>query len=327
MIEKLYYNKKININESLNLIFNSENVVHKALLISKINEDMYDAKKINEVRRYIKKNAKKLKPFKNSLDTCGTGGDGKKTLNISTAVALLLASMGIKISKHGNKAASSKSGSTDVLQELGVKMYSDEENIHKSLNNDNFVYLNAPNFLPDLRHVGEARKLLGFKTFFNLIGPTLNPLQANFQIIGAFNEKAAKTIAGLLYINKIKNFKVFSSKDGLDEISIFSPTIVFEKSKNKINKKIYNNNNYKKYLTKKSPSFDQIIGKDAKYNANKIIDMFEGKKDSYRDIVVINSIYGLKTIKPNINFEKAYELINNILDNKVSINFLHNITK
>ena len=238
MIEELYYNKNYNLKKAIELIFTSDNQIHTGLMISKLNENMYDSEMINKVRNYIKKNSIKIKPYPNSLDTCGTGGDGKKTLNISTTVGLLIASTGIKISKHGNRAASSLSGSSDILNELGFKMENNENRIHKSIKKHNFTYLNAPNFYPILKNVGVVRKSLGFKTFFNMMGPTLNPLQANYQIVGAFNEKAAKTIAEILLMNKLKNFKVFSSEDGLDEISIFSPTTVWQKTKNnKIEKK------------------------------------------------------------------------------------------
>ncbi len=232
MIEKLYYNKSYNLKKAIELIFTSENLMHKGLIISKLNENMYDSGMINEIRNYIKTNSINIKPYPNSLDTCGTGGDGKKTLNISTTVGLLIASTGIKVSKHGNRAASSLSGSSDILKELGFKMENNENKIHKDIKKNNFIYLNAPNFYPILKNVGEVRKLLGFKTFFNMLGPTLNPLQASYQIVGAFNENAARTIAEILLLNKLKNFKVFSSDDGLDEISIFSPTTMWQKTKN-----------------------------------------------------------------------------------------------
>ena len=168
MIENLYYNKNFDLNEAIDFVFSSDNPVHQGLIISKLNEDMYNPQLIDEFRKYIKKKSTKIKPFYNSLDTCGTGGDGKKTLNISTTVALLLASIGIKISKHGNRAASSLSGSSDILNELGIKMEFRENKIIGNLKKNNFTYLNAPNFYPILKNVAETRKLLGFKTFFNI---------------------------------------------------------------------------------------------------------------------------------------------------------------
>ena len=328
MIEELYYNKNYNLKKAIELIFTSDNQIHTGLMISKLNENMYDSEMINKVRNYIKKNSIKIKPYPNSLDTCGTGGDGKKTLNISTTVGLLIASTGIKISKHGNRAASSLSGSSDILNELGFKMENNENRIHKSIKKHNFTYLNAPNFYPLLKNVGVVRKSLGFKTFFNMMGPTLNPLQANYQIVGAFNEKAAKTIAEILLMNKLKNFKVFSSEDGLDEISIFSPTTVWQKTKNnKIEKKKIDNKKFAKFLCKKNLSFEDIKGKDAKYNAKKLINFFEGKKNSYRDIVIINAIYGILTIDQNKTFNEAYEILTSLIDSKRSLDHLNNMCK
>ena len=326
MIENLYYNKNYNLNEAIDFVFSSDNPVHQGLIISKLNEDMYNPQLIDEFRKYIKKKSTKIKPFYNSLDTCGTGGDGKKTLNISTTVALLLASIGIKISKHGNRAASSLSGSSDILNELGIKMEFKEDKIFKSLEKNNFTYLNAPNFYPILKNVAETRKLLGFKTFFNMIGPTLNPLQTKFQIVGTFNEKSCKAIAEILLKNKLKNFKVFTSDDGLDEISIFSNTTVWEKTtNNQIKKKNIDHHKFRKYLSQKNLSFEDIKGKEAKYNAKKLIDFFEGKRNSYRDIVIINAIYGILTIDQNKKFNEAYEMLVSSIDSKRSLDHLNKI--
>jgi anthranilate phosphoribosyltransferase len=326
MIENLYYNKNFDLNEAIDFVFSSNNPVHQGLIISKLNENMYNAKLIDEFRKYIKKRSIKIKPFYNSLDTCGTGGDGKKTLNISTTVALLLASIGIKISKHGNRAASSLSGSSDILNELGIKMEFKEEKIMKNLDKNNFAYLNAPNFYPILKNVAETRKLLGFKTFFNMIGPTLNPLQTKYQIIGTFNEKSCKAIAEILLKNKLKNFKVFTSDDGLDEISIFSNTTIWEKTTNdKIRKKKINHHKFRKYLSQKSLSFEDIKGKEPKYNAKKLINFFEGKKNSYRDIVIINAIYGILTVDQNKQFDEAYEMLVSSIDSKQSLDHLNKI--
>ena len=161
-----------------------------------------------------------------------------------------------------------------------------------------------------------------------MMGPTLNPLKANYQIVGAFNEKAAKTIAEILLMNKLKNFKVFSSEDGLDEISIFSPTTVWQKTKNnKIEKKKIDNKKFAKFLCKKNLSFEDIKGKDAKYNAKKLINFFEGKKNSYRDIVIINAIYGILTIDQNKTFNEAYEILTSLIDSKRSLDHLNNMCK
>ena len=326
MIENLYYNKNFDLNEAIDFVFSSDNPVHQGLIISKLNENMYDPELIDEFRKYIKKKSKKIKPFYNSLDTCGTGGDGKKTLNISTTVALLLASIGIKISKHGNRAASSLSGSSDILNELGIKMEFKENKIIGNLKKNNFTYLNAPNFYPILKNVAETRKLLGFKTFFNMIGPTLNPLQTKYQIVGTFDKKSCKAIAEILLKNKLRNFKVFTSDDGLDEISIFSNTTMWEKTtSNQIKRKKIDHHKFRRYLSQKNLSFDDIKGKEPKYNAKKLINLFEGKKNNYRDMVIINAIYGVLTIDQNKKFDEAYEILVSSIDSKQSLDHLNKI--
>jgi anthranilate phosphoribosyltransferase len=201
-----------------------------------------------------------------------------------------------------------------------------EDKIFKSLEKNNFTYLNAPNFYPILKNVAETRKLLGFKTFFNMIGPTLNPLQTKFQIVGTFNEKSCKAIAEILLKNKLKNFKVFTSDDGLDEISIFSNTTVWEKTaNNQIKKKKIDHHKFRKYLSQKNLSFEDIKGKESKYNAKKLINFFEGKRNSYRDIVIINAIYGILTIDQNKKFNEAYEMLVSSIDSKRSLDHLNKI--
>ena len=125
----------------------------------------------------------------NAIDTCGTGGDGKNTLNISTASALLLASMGIKVAKHGNKAVSSKCGSGDVLERLNININLDANKVEKSINELNFGFMFAPNYHAAMKYVGPTRKKIGKRTIFNMIGPLSNPAFVQRQVVGVFDKK------------------------------------------------------------------------------------------------------------------------------------------
>ena len=249
-----------NLNLVINYLFNTENISHQAIIINELTRKIQSKDVLVTLRKYIYSKSNKIKSYSNSLDTCGTGGDGLKTLNISTTVAILLSSVGIPIAKHGNRAASSNSGSSDVINELGINNPSKSNEIHNQIKKKNFVYLNAPLFYPNLGKVAQIRKQLGFKTIFNFMGPTLNPLGAKYQLLGTVDKNSAEIMCKILSEIKLKNFKIFYSHEGLDEISLFSPTTFLIKDKSKIKKQTISQNYYKKYLNK-VPKFSQIKGK------------------------------------------------------------------
>ncbi len=323
-IDKIITNK--NARDAIDYLFKSENLAHQAIIIHQLNNFINDNKVLIILRDYIYKNSNKIKSYSNSLDTCGTGGDGMKTLNISTSVALLISSVGIPIAKHGNRAASSSSGSSDIISELNIKSEKNELKIHQNIRKNNFAYLNAPLFYPDLGKIAQVRKLIQTKTIFNYMGPTLNPLGAKYQILGTINKQSAKIMAGILQRINLKNFSVFYSHDGLDEISIFSPTTFFFKKDKRIIKKTISNRKFSKYLCKK-PNFKDIKGKLPKYNAKRLIELFQGKKDSYRDMVIINSIYAMMVIKPKLKFDDCYDILTNAIDNGDTYKHLESIKK
>ena len=146
----------------------------------------------------IKKKANIIKGFSNSFDTCGTGGDGSKTFNISTISAIVTAASGICVAKHGNKAVSSLTGSADVLSELGVNINLDENKIIDCLNKINLCFLFAPNFHPILKNVADIRKKIGKRTIFNILGPLLSPVECKKQIIGVYDANILLNVAEVL---------------------------------------------------------------------------------------------------------------------------------
>ena len=317
---------KKNIKYVIKYLFHTDNITHQAIIIHQLNKLINDSDILLSLRNYIFKNSNKIKQYPNSLDTCGTGGDGLKTLNISTTVAILLSSVGIPIAKHGNRAASSLSGSSDIISELKIPNERHSKKIIKRIPNDKFVYLNAPFFYPNLSRVGEVRKKIGIKTIFNYMGPTLNPLGAKFQILGTIDKGSAEIMSKILSKIKNKKFTIFFSEDGLDEISIFAPTNFYFKKEKSITKRKISHMVYKKYLTSKL-NFKDIKGGLPSYNANRLIELFQGKKDSYRDITIINSIYAMQTIKPDYQFDNCFEILSNSLDNSIALNHLNKIKK
>ena len=167
---------------------------------------------------YILREKSKRVEINNCIDTCGTGGDGMNTLNISTASALLLASMGVKVAKHGNKAVSSKCGSGDVLDELNINVNLEPEQIKDQIIKHNFGFMFAPNYHSAMKYVGPTRKKIGKRTIFNMIGPLSSPALVERQVVGVFDKKLLGLFADALKNLNIKVSWIVCSEDGLDEI-------------------------------------------------------------------------------------------------------------
>jgi len=181
---------------------------------------------------YVLRDKSKRVNVKDCVDTCGTGGDGMNTLNISTASALLLASMGIKVAKHGNKAVSSKCGSGDVLEALNIKIDLEPKDIEKQINKNNFGFMFAPNYHSAMKFVGPTRKKIGKRTIFNMIGPLSSPALVERQVVGVFDKKLLKIFAEALNNLDIKFAWIVNSEDGLDEISPYAKTNVVQLKNN-----------------------------------------------------------------------------------------------
>ena len=166
----------------------------------------------------------------NTIDLCGTGGDGKDTFNISTLASFVAAGAGIKVAKHGNYGVSSISGSSNVMEKLGVKFSNDGEFIEKCIDKAGIAILHAPLFHPAMKNVGPIRKELGVKTFFNMLGPMVNPSFPKNQLVGVFNLELAR-MYGYLYQNTDVNFSILHSLDGYDEVSLTGPTKIITSTK------------------------------------------------------------------------------------------------
>ncbi len=164
----------------------------------------------------------------NTIDVCGTGGDGKNTFNISTISAFVIAGAGYKVAKHGNYGVSSSVGSSNILEHLGYKFTNKEDILKKQLDESNFCMMHAPLFHPAMKNVAPVRKELGVKTFFNMLGPLVNPSSPNNQLIGVFNSEIAR-IYNYLLQGSIQSYKILHSLDGYDEISLTGPFKVISK--------------------------------------------------------------------------------------------------
>ena len=165
----------------------------------------------------------------NTIDLCGTGGDGKDTFNISTLASFVSAGAGIKVAKHGNYGVSSISGSSNVMEKLGVKFSNDTDFLEKCIDQAGICILHAPLFHPAMKNVGPIRKELGIRTFFNMLGPMINPSFPKNQLVGVYNLELARKYA-YLYQNTDINFTILHSLDGYDEVSLTCPTKTITKS-------------------------------------------------------------------------------------------------
>jgi anthranilate phosphoribosyltransferase len=219
------------------------------------------------------------------LDTCGTGGDGKGTLNISTLAAIVAASGGITVAKHGNRAASSKSGSADLFEKLGVKIDASPAAIDRCFKEANIAFLFAPNFHPALKHAAPVRKELGFRTIFNILGPLCNPAGANVQTLGVPMQSLVTLMASALVNMGSKGVISFCSFDGMDEISPCGETAVVHATPAGTRTFVISPEEFK--IAKARPS--DLEGGDADANAKRAMALLKGEKSAYRDAVVLNS--------------------------------------
>lgn len=250
----------------------------------------------------------------NLIDTCGTGGDGAKTFNISTAVAIIAASGGAKVAKHGNRAVSSKSGSADVLTELGIKIDFDKNESKKIIEENGMAFLFAPKYNGAMKNVASERKELGTRTIFNLIGPLSNPAPLTGQLMGVYDGSLIKTAGEVLLNLGLERAMVVHGDDGLDEITTTTTTDVCEVKDGKLI-------TYKldpEKLGIKKAALEEIKGGDAKENAQIILRILKGEKGAPRDIVVLNSAAALYVAKITDSLEEGIKKAAELIDSGVA---------
>ena len=251
----------------------------------------------------LREKASRVRSDENTIDTCGTGGDGKNSLNISTAAAITLSSLGVKVAKHGNKAVSSNCGSADVLEALKIDINCKPNEAENNLKKFNFAFMFAPNYHLAMKFVGPARKKMGKKTIFNLIGPLSSPAQVKRQVIGVYDYKWMKPFAEALKENKVIHAYIVHSEDGMDEISPFAKTKVVELKEGKIREFFINPNKLGvKFINK-----DNLKGKNAEFNSKKIIEIFKGTSNEFSISVALNTAAGLIVSGKVNNFETAFQ--------------------
>jgi anthranilate phosphoribosyltransferase len=236
----------------------------------------------------------------NTIDLCGTGGDGKNTFNISTLSSFVVAGAGYKVAKHGNYGVSSVSGSSNVLEHLGFRFTNDQDLLKKQLNKANIAFLHAPLFHPAMKSVAPIRKELGVKTFFNMLGPLVNPSLPQNQIVGVFDLKVMR-LYHYIYQDLKRNYSIIHSLDGYDEISLTSSFKVIRNTKEEI-------------LAPESIGLErlkqeQISGGASIEDAAQIfLNVLKNKAtDAQKKVVIANSAMAIQCIQPESRIEDCIE--------------------
>ena len=252
-----------------------------------------------------------------TIDLCGTGGDGKNTFNISTISSFVVAGAGYKVTKHGNYGVSSSCGSSDVLQQLGINLSNDDGYLKKCLDKGNFCYLHAPLFHPAMKNVAGVRKELEFKTFFNILGPLVNPLQPKNQLCGVYNLEISR-LYGYVFENSKKNYSILYSLDGYDEISLTSDFMKISRNDSTINSPDYFGFN------KINP--DEIKGGESiEDSASIFTKILENKATkSQTDVVLANSAIAIQTIT-NKTIDECLSIARQSIDSGSALNCLKRI--
>lgn len=244
------------------------------------------------------------------IDTCGTGGDGGKTFNISTIVAIIAASGGVKVAKHGNRAVSSKSGSADVLKELGIKIYLGEIESKRAIEEAGMGFLFAPNFHKAMKNVAKERQELSTRTIFNLIGPLINPAPIKGQLLGIYDGNLVNVIGEVLLELGMERVLVVHGDDGLDEITISERTKVCEIKDGVLSSYYIKPEDF----GLKRSSIEEVKGGTPKKNAEIIINILKGEKGAKRDIVLLNSGAALYVGKKVNSIKEGIELASKLID-------------
>ncbi len=258
----------------------------------------------------MRKHAVTITPDGDVLEIVGTGGDKSNSFNISTTSALVLAAAGIPVAKHGNRAASSKSGAADVLEALGVNITISPEQSKEILDKAGICFLFAQKYHSAMKYVAPVRKTLGIRTIFNILGPLANPANASFQVMGVYDEALVEPLSDVLSKLGVKKGMTVYGMDCLDEISMSAPTKVCEFRNGE--KKVYTIDpaDYGFTLCSK----DELTGGTAEENAKITLDILNGVKGPKRDAVVLNSAAGIYIARDDVSLKDAIKIAEETID-------------
>lgn len=274
---------------------------------------------IHGCAQVMDKHAEKVTLEKEAIDIVGTGGDGAGTFNISTCSAFVTAAAGLSVAKHGNRSVSSRCGSADVLEALGVRITLSPFEAQQCFSQTNICFMFAPGYHKSMKYAAEPRKELGIRSIFNILGPITNPAKAPYRLLGVYSEKLCYPLTDVLTKLGIKAVMSVCSHDGLDEISISSPTTVCEAR----NGSIVNYILHPESLGFPLYPLNEVIGGDVKQNAEIMINVFNGEKGARRDIVLINSAAALYTADHASTLKEGVRLAAEAIDSGAALKKLY----
>lgn len=271
--------------------------------------------------KVLRAKAVTLKAPTDVFDTCGTGGDAQGTLNISTAVAIVLAACGVKVAKHGNRSFTSRSGSSDVLSALGVNVNANIETLEKALEKCNISFLMAPRFHTCMRHVAPVRLELGMRTIFNLLGPLSNPTSPKRQILGVYDRNLLEPLAYVLKELGVERAWVVHGSDGMDELTTTGESYVAELVDGHIHSFVLTPEEAGLHRV----TLDDLKGRGPEYNAKQLQYLLAGTPGPYRDIVLFNAAAALIVAGKAGDFGSAMQQAAEVIDNGTARQTLANL--
>ena len=252
------------------------------------------------------------------LEIVGTGGDGSNTFNISTTSSIVISAAGVPVAKHGNRSASSKCGAADVLEELGVNIYIDADKSLQCLKEINLCFLFAQNYHLSMKYVANVRRELSIRTIFNILGPLTNPAGASMQVLGVYERELVEPLIDVLKNLGVKSAFSVYGMDGMDEISASDKTFICELKDGETNSFEF----LPEDVGLERVSKDDLIGGDAKVNAQITLDILNGKKTPKRNAVILNSAAGLYVAGRVDSLKEGVELAGDIIDSGKALNQL-----
>jgi anthranilate phosphoribosyltransferase len=279
------------------------------------------ASEIAAAADFLRQHADKLSAPQGTVDCCGTGGDIHGTYNISTAVALVCAACSVPVAKHGNRAASSKSGAADVLEALGTPLNVPKQRLEQALKKYYFAFLMAPSHHQVLKPLAPIRKDLGFQTIFNLLGPLASPADTKFQLIGVFDQKWGRVFAEALHKLGSKRAWIVHGRDGLDEITLSDDTdITILHEDGRIEERVLSPHDF----GLPACQLEELKGGEAKQNADALYELLNGKPSAYRNVVVANAAAVLVISTAANDLKDGVQQAQDALDQHKALKLLEN---
>jgi len=277
--------------------------------------------------RVMREKAQKINVTGDVLDIVGTGGDCANTFNVSTITAIVVSAAGIPVAKHGNRSVSSKCGSADLLEALGVKIDLTVQQNQKVFDEIGLCFMFAPLYHTSMKHVAGVRKEMGLRTMFNILGPLSNPANANLQLLGVYDEKLVEPLAQVLLKLGVKRGMVVWGQDGLDEVSLCASTNVCEFDVDKHGDQLLSYEIHPSDFGLATCRPEDLIGGDSKRNVEIALQILNGAKGPMRDMILLNTVLSIHIANPSLSFEDAFALGYEVIDSGKALAQLEKFAK